>query len=51
MSAGQGTVPDLLAPGLPAMRLLEDQAAAFVRAAKAPSTLRAYRSDWDHFFG
>jgi integrase len=51
MSAGQGTVPELVAAGLPAIRLLEDQAEAFVRAAKAPSTLRAYRSDWDHFFG
>jgi integrase len=51
MSAGQGTAPELVAAGPPAIRLLEDQAEAFVRAAKAPSTLRAYRSDWDHFFG
>jgi len=53
MSAGQGTATDLVAAGLPtpAMRFLEDQAEAFVRAAKAPSTLRAYRSDWDHFTG
>jgi hypothetical protein len=51
MSAGQGTVPELVAAGLPAIRFLEDQAWAFVRAAKAPSTLRAYRSDWDHFGG
>jgi hypothetical protein len=51
MSAGQGTAPELVPAGLPALRLLEDQAEAFVRAAKAPSTLRAYRSDWDHFFG
>ena len=51
MSAGQGTAPDLVAAGLPALRILEDQAEAFVRAAKAPSTLRAYRSDWDHFTG
>jgi integrase len=51
MSAGQGTAPELVAAGLPALRMLEDQAEAFVRAAKAPSTLRAYRSDWDHFFG
>jgi site-specific recombinase XerC len=29
--------------------LLQQQAEAFVRAAKAPSTLRAYRSDWTHF--
>ena len=29
--------------------LLQQQAEEFVRAAKAPSTLRAYRSDWDHF--
>ena len=49
MSAGQGTAPELVAAGLPALRLLEDQAEEFVRAAKAPSTLRAYRSDWDHF--
>jgi hypothetical protein len=26
-----------------------DQARAFVRAAKAKSTLRAYRADWEHF--
>jgi integrase len=51
MSAGQGTAPELVAAGLPALRMLEDQAEAFVGAAKAPSTLRAYRSDWDHFFG
>ena len=53
MSAGQGTAPELVAAALPApaMRLLENQAEAFVRAAKAPSTLRAYRSDWDHFTG
>ena len=53
MSAGQSTAPDLIAAALPApaIRLLENQAEAFVRAAKAPSTLRAYRSDWDHFTG
>lgn len=53
MSAGQSTAPDLIAAALPApaMRLLENQAEAFVRAAKAPSTVRAYRSDWDHFTG
>ena len=28
---------------------LHDQARAFLRASKAPSTLRAYRSDWAHF--
>jgi integrase len=28
---------------------LTEQARAYVRAAKAPSTLRAYRSDWQHF--
>ena len=33
----------------PALALLHGQAQEFVRAAKAPSTLRAYRSDWDHF--
>ena len=33
----------------PALALLHDQAEQFVRAAKAPSTLRAYRSDWEHF--
>ena len=51
MSAGQASAPELVSPELPALRLLEDQAEAFVRAAKAPSTLRAYRSDWDHFSG
>jgi integrase len=51
MSPGQGTAPDLVPASLPTIRVLEDQAEAFVRAAKAPSTLRAYRSDWDHFFG
>jgi integrase len=51
-TTGQGTVPELVAAGLPAIRLLEDQAeAAFIGAAKAPATLRAYRSDWDHFAG
>lgn len=28
---------------------LREDVAAYVRAAKAPSTLRAYRSDWEHF--
>ena len=28
---------------------LHDRARAFLRASKAPSTLRAYRSDWAHF--
>jgi integrase len=51
MSTGQGTAPNLAPSALPAIRVLEDQAEAFVRAAKAPATLRAYRSDWDHFVG
>jgi integrase len=59
---GQGTAPDPLLAANPlqlesnALELLpatvahlQQQAEAFVRAAKAPSTLRAYRSDWDHF--
>ena len=33
----------------PALALLQQQAEQFLRAAKAPSTLRAYRSDWEHF--
>ena len=47
-TAGLAPVPStgpLAAP----LQLLEQQAEDFVRAAKAPSTLRAYRSDWDHF--
>jgi integrase len=32
-----------------ALRMLQRQAEEFVRAAKAPATLRAYRSDWNHF--
>jgi integrase len=28
---------------------LQQQARAYLRASKAPSTLRAYRSDWQHF--
>lgn len=28
---------------------LTEQARAYLKAAKAPSTLRAYRSDWQHF--
>ena len=32
-----------------ALALLQQEAEQFLRAAKAPSTLRAYRSDWDHF--
>ena len=32
-----------------ALALLHEQAEQFLRAAKAPSTLRAYRSDWEHF--
>jgi len=47
-------VPDPLPSALsalppPALRLLQQQAEEFVRAAKAPATLRAYRSDWTHF--
>ena len=41
-----------LAPELSVARPLErlqQQAEEFVRAAKAASTLRAYRSDWEHF--
>jgi integrase len=60
MSAGQGTAPELVRPAAPetaihdllpatAICQLQHQAAEFVRAAKAPSTLRAYRSDWRHF--
>ena len=60
MSPGQGTAPELLGSVasetstnhlLPATAIgqLQHQAEEFVRAAKAPSTLRAYRSDWDHF--
>jgi site-specific recombinase XerD len=33
----------------PAEERLHEQARAFLRASKAPSTLRAYRSDWQHF--
>ena len=32
-----------------ALALLQQEAEQFLRAAKAPSTLRAYRSDWEHF--
>jgi hypothetical protein len=38
--------------GLPtsaAMTALVERAEEFVRAAKAPATLRTYRSDWAHF--
>ena len=55
MSAGPEVATAVLAQGSldgpPAapLRVLEQQAEDFVRAAKAPSTLRAYRSDWDHF--
>ena len=34
---------------LQAEQRLHEQACAFLRASKAPSTLRAYRSDWAHF--
>ena len=60
MNPGQGsatqpvlaTTEELSSDGTaaaPALALLQQQAEQFVRAAKAPSTLRAYRSDWDHF--
>ena len=32
-----------------ALATLAEEARAFVGAAKAPATLRAYRSDWAHF--
>jgi site-specific recombinase XerD len=61
MRAGQGTAlgplpaPELSVDGplppTPTVRRLQQQAETFVRAAKAPSTLRAYRSDWNHFTG
>ena len=46
--------PELVAPqAVPDHALGEErlhaQARAFLRASKAPSTLRAYRSDWQHF--
>ena len=58
--AGQGRVAEaaeqqeLTAPrAVPDTELGEErlhaQARAFLRASKAPSTLRAYRSDWQHF--
>jgi hypothetical protein len=31
------------------MGTLVTRAEAFVRAAKSPATLRAYRADWAHF--
>ena len=41
------------APTIPDTALAEErlyaQARPFLRASKAPSTLRAYRSDWQHF--
>ncbi len=57
--AGQGTAVSEI-PGQVAAELmprkaddtllcLQQQADGFVRAAKAASTLRAYRSDWEHF--
>jgi integrase len=61
MTTGQGSAaqpvlsPDekelSLATALPTspLALLHDQAEQFLRAAKAPSTLRAYLSDWEHF--
>ena len=38
-----------VAPAQSGLARLQEQAEAFVRASKAPSTLRAYRSDWNHF--
>ncbi len=38
-----------LTPLMAEMTALVDRAEAFVRDAKAPATLRAYRSDWVHF--
>jgi len=43
---GDGLLAVSASSGLP---LLQQQAEEFVRAAKASSTLRAYRSDWAHF--
>ena len=53
-TAGPADPGGLMAPGaVPDSALGEErlhaQARAFLRASKAPSTLRAYRSDWDHF--
>jgi hypothetical protein len=56
-SRGQGndSEPTDLAPvqAVPDTSLAEDrlteQARAYMRSAKAPSTLRAYRSGWQHF--
>lgn len=39
----------VMQPAEAAEEWLHDQARAFLRASKAPSTLRAYRSDWAHF--
>ena len=59
MSSGQGSaaepvgaiIPEELSVAEPLRGLelvsLQQQAEQFVRAAKAPSTLKAYRSDWD----
>ena len=49
-----GPVDALAAPAIPPGTLapaaaLAEQARAYAQAAKAPSTLRAYRSDWRHF--
>jgi len=53
------SAPARPAPGCPAQQgrealaipadPLAEQARVYLRAAKAPSTLRAYRSDWEHF--
>ena len=57
--AGQGRVEEAVTQELAAPRAVPDtalgeerlhaRARAFLRASKAPSTLRAYRSDWQHF--
>jgi hypothetical protein len=42
--------PEESAPSpAPLALALEDQASAYVQAAKAPATLRAYHTDWAHF--
>ena len=47
VAAAAGVVEELRHP----LQDLRGQADAFVRAAKSPATLRAYRADWDHFTG
>lgn len=47
-----GSAPaDSLLPAFPDSDPLVAEARAFARAARAGSTLRAYRGDWDHFRG